>query len=170
MIFTELLIEICWESTVFLMRTDTTEQPSEHAFVLISNSSTHRSWEAPNSQLLAYSPHCCIFAQCLVGTGQRTCFCHWKLSGQIKLCTCYYPGENLSTGKGKLISMSSFSCADPFACLVMGVAHAGLSMLQREINKWCTLWKATKQRCHCDRHGLLISMSFQLMIRLYLLF
>lgn len=79
------------------------------------------------------------------------------------------PSENQSTGKGKLISMSSFSCADP-SYLSMGVAHAGLFVLQRQINKWCCLWKTTKQRCHCDRHRLLISMSFQLIIKLYLLF
>lgn len=54
--------------------------------------------------------------------------------------------------------------------LSMGADHAGLFVLQRQINKWCCLWKTTKQRCHCDWHRLLISMSFQLMIKLYLLF
>lgn len=91
-----------------------TEQLSKHAFVLVSpNSLTHCSWETPNSQLSVRSPHCCIFAQYLVRTGKRRRLCHWKFSGQIKLCTRYYRSENLSTGKEKFISMSSFSFADP---------------------------------------------------------
>lgn len=99
-----------------------------------------------NTQLLVYGPFPCIFTQCLK-TGQRTCLCHWQLCGQIKLCTFYYPSEVLCTGKGKLISLSSFSCAarsHAWCRVPYSVAQAGLFVLRREINKWSCLWKATK--------------------------
>lgn len=99
-----------------------------------------------NTQLLVYGPFSCIFTRCLK-TGQRTCLCHWQLCGQIKLCTFYYASEVLCTGKGKLISLSSFSCAAPSHAWCGGlysVAQVGLSVLRREINKWSCLWKATK--------------------------
>lgn len=75
--------------------------------------STHCSWEESNKQLLVYGPFSCTSTQCLVRTEQRACLCHWKFCGQIILCICYYQSAVLSTRKGKLISVVSFSSAAP---------------------------------------------------------